>query len=172
MIKELGFLEQPTPFILRGTKGITPSHGNTGNLPDQYILSSGLAAGQPHRSRAWEEHVRVIRALRAKLSGSSLVRFFSRRAKQLSIRYKIDRIRATGNKIKIVVGADPTTFLRWISTDLPVLNALRSSDWFLAIPRSSVYRLLFEHVVEHWSEKDFPFFFKPCERRSYSGWLH
>jgi predicted SAM-dependent methyltransferase len=100
----------------------------------------------------------MIRTLRAKVSVSSLARSLSRRAKQLSIRRQVYRIRATGKKLKIIVGAGPTTFPGWISTDLPVLNALRSSDWFLAIPRSSVYRLLLEHVVEHWSEKDFRLF--------------
>jgi len=80
--------------------------------------------------------------------------------RQWLLRKEVKRLRARGDMVKVVIGAGSVNYEGWLITDLPVLNALSSMDWWCTFPRSSIDRILAEHVVEHWTEGEFRLFLR------------
>src|SRR3990167_2045192 len=62
--------------------------------------------------------------------------------------------------INIIIGADNTTYRGWISTDLPMFDVLKPSDWSYIFSNVSIDRMLAEHVIEHWTETEFRLFLR------------
>lgn len=60
-------------------------------------------------------------------------------------------LRVSRNKsaIKLVIGAGDTTFKGWLSTDYPILDVTNAQHWHQFFSRSTIRRILAEHVFEH-----------------------
>ena len=72
----------------------------------------------------------------------------------LSGRYKIKKqINACkpDDPLNIIIGANDTSDVGWISTDLPHFNILKQKDWEHFFGERKIDRLLAEHVLEHLS---------------------
>lgn len=84
--------------------------------------------------------------------------FANRRSRYL-LRQKVKTLKKQGKPIKVVIGAASTAYPDWLSTDIPILDALDSAQWSYIFPRS-IEKILAEHVVEHWAEADFRLFLR------------
>lgn len=60
----------------------------------------------------------------------------------------------THNRIQIVVGAGPTNYKGWFSTDIVTLDLTNENDFKKYFTNKKIYKILAEHVLEHLSEKD------------------
>ena len=80
------------------------------------------------------------RLLRAEVANRSLRRLLRQRVKRLCDGKEI---------VKVVIGAASTKCEGWLSTDLPILNALNPGHWRSIFPPGSIDRILAEHVIEH-----------------------
>lgn len=54
-----------------------------------------------------------------------------------------------GKHLRVIIGAASTKYEEWLSTDLPILNALNPGHWRNIFPPGSIDRILAEHVIEH-----------------------
>ncbi len=79
---------------------------------------------------------------------------------QYLYRRKVQRRRSNGDMVKLVIGSGGIRYEGWLTTDLPVFDALNSTDWSYIFTRESIDRILAEHVVEHWNEDDFRLFLR------------
>jgi predicted SAM-dependent methyltransferase len=79
---------------------------------------------------------------------------------QCLLRTQVDSLRAKGETVKVLLGAGATQQEGWLTTDLPTLDALKRADWRRLFPRSSIHRILADHVVEHWTEDQFSLFLR------------
>ena len=61
------------------------------------------------------------------------------------------RLKPPGQPLRIVVGAGPTAFAGWISTDLPAFNLLDRHSWRTFFSEPAIFGILAEHVFEHFS---------------------
>jgi predicted SAM-dependent methyltransferase len=77
-----------------------------------------------------------------------------------ALRHQVTKLITMNKSVKLVIGAGSTRFEGWLSTDLPIFNALYASHWWFVFPRYSVDRILAEHVIEHWTEEQFRKFLK------------
>ena len=102
----------------------------------------------------------VIKILIQKWRSTRLRRKLAKTKAQLQLRGKVQRIRARGEMVRLVVGAGATSYEGWLMTDLPVLDALNSANWCFVFPQGSIDRVLMEHVVEHWTEDEFRLFLR------------
>jgi len=62
-------------------------------------------------------------------------------------------IKSTDNNLNIVIGAGQTSFNGWISTDYPVFDITSEKHWKFLFKKSSIDKMLAEHVLEHLTEK-------------------
>jgi predicted SAM-dependent methyltransferase len=76
------------------------------------------------------------------------------------LRKEVNGLRARGEMVKVVVGAGATHQEGWLTTNLPTLDALKRADWRRIFPRSSIHRILAEHVIEHWTQDQFSLFLR------------
>ena len=76
------------------------------------------------------------------------------------LRKYVKKLRDEGKAIKVIVGAGGTHYEGWLTTDLPILDALRPAHWGYIFPPGSIDGILAEHVVEHWTEDEFRLFLK------------
>jgi predicted SAM-dependent methyltransferase len=73
---------------------------------------------------------------------------------QRVLRRRVARLRRHGGRVRVVIGAGPTAYSGWLATDLPVLDALKEGDWSRIFRPGDVDRVLAEHVIEHWTERE------------------
>ena len=71
------------------------------------------------------------------------------RAQQAAIRAQVETCSASGNPLKIIIGAGPTRYDGWIATDIPAFDILNAKHWANLIQPNSIDRMLAEHVFEH-----------------------
>ena len=90
----------------------------------------------------------------------SLRQELEHRRVQSLLRKEVNGLRANGETVKLVVGAGGTHQEGWLTTDLPTLDALKRADWRRIFPRSSIHRILADHVIEHWTEDQFSLFLR------------
>ncbi len=57
-------------------------------------------------------------------------------------------------EIKLVIGAGPTIFTGWFSTDKDVLDITRREDFQKYFSSKKIYRVLAEHVLEHLTDSE------------------
>jgi len=79
------------------------------------------------------------------------------------LRRRVKQVPRSGNLVRVIIGAASTEYEGWLSTDLPILDALNSSHWRSIFPYGSLYRILAEHVIEHWTEEQFRLFLRTVE---------
>jgi predicted SAM-dependent methyltransferase len=91
---------------------------------------------------------------------SRLRQKLAHRKAQSLLRTEVNGLRAKGEIVKVVIGAGATRGEGWLNTDLPTLDALNRADWRRIFPRSSIHRILADHVVEHWTEHQFSLFLR------------
>ncbi|MFZ1517644.1 MAG: hypothetical protein WAU11_02655 [Ignavibacteriaceae bacterium] len=60
----------------------------------------------------------------------------------------------THKDIKIVVGAGPTKFRGWFSTDIVTLDVTKESDFKKYFSKKKIHKVLAEHVLEHLTNSD------------------
>lgn len=77
-----------------------------------------------------------------------------------SIVKTINRTASSQTPIKIIIGAGPTEYDGWISTDLPHFNILKEQDWSYFFGKHKIDNLLSEHVLEHLTESQVDTFLK------------
>lgn len=82
---------------------------------------------------------------------NTLRRELASRKSRYVLRQHSMRLRREGKPVKVVIGAASTEYEGWISTDYPVLDALNLIHWNYLFERSSIDRILAEHVIEHWT---------------------
>jgi predicted SAM-dependent methyltransferase len=90
-----------------------------------------------------------------KSSKDFLSHAFSTKKIQHRLRGKLLTLYESGNPIRVVIGSAGTDYPGWIMTDLPVLNALRYTNWRFFFKPRTISTILAEHVVEHWDEQEF-----------------
>lgn len=88
----------------------------------------------------------------------SLNKRLKKRKSQHLLRRQVKRLRAKGDMVKLVIGSGPTSYEGWLTTNLPILDALKSADWSYIFQPGTLDRILAEHVIEHWTEKEFRLF--------------
>ena len=91
---------------------------------------------------------------------TALKKELSKRKAQFLLRKQVARMAAGGGQLRVVIGSGGTNYEGWVMTDLPILNALETRDWGYLFKRGSVYRVLAEHVIEHWREDEFRAFLR------------
>jgi len=101
---------------------------------------------------------RLLRGLKWKQS--ALRKVLANRKSRYLLRRCIRSLHYENEPIKVVIGAASTEYEDWISTDYPVLDALNLRHWNYLFERSSIDRILAEHVIEHWTEDEFRLFLK------------
>ncbi len=57
-------------------------------------------------------------------------------------------------QIKLVIGAGPTIFAGWFSTDKDVLDITKREDFLKYFPQKKIHRILAEHVLEHLTDSE------------------
>ena len=57
-------------------------------------------------------------------------------------------------EVKIVVGAGPTTYKGWFSTDIVTLDVTKESDFKKYFKKKKIKNILAEHVLEHLTEEE------------------
>jgi predicted SAM-dependent methyltransferase len=67
---------------------------------------------------------------------------------------KLRRKIRTASPLKVVIGAGPTQYNGWVSTDIETLDITVPASWARLFGRNSIDRLLAEHVFEHLSETE------------------
>lgn len=60
----------------------------------------------------------------------------------------------THKEIKIVVGAGPTKYKRWFSTDIATLDVTNEDHFRKYFKKKKINKILAEHVLEHLTEND------------------
>lgn len=75
---------------------------------------------------------------------------FIRIYKYLSWRFYL----LTCEEIKIIVGAGPTKYKGWFSTDIVTLDVTKGSDFQKYFSKKKIKNVLAEHVLEHLSKTD------------------
>ena len=60
----------------------------------------------------------------------------------------------TSEEIKIIVGAGPTKYKGWFSTDIVTLDVTRESDFIKYFTKKKIKNVLAEHVLEHLTNED------------------
>ena len=102
----------------------------------------------------------LINQIRQWWQNTPLRRDLEKRKARFLLRKQVASIAARGEQVKLVIGAGRTNYEGWVMTDLPILNALDPKDWRYLVNRGSVYRVLAEHVIEHWTEGEFRTFLR------------
>lgn len=70
------------------------------------------------------------------------------------LKQQVKGLRRQRQPVKLVIGAGATSYEGWLSTDLPVLNALNPRHWSSIFEPGDIDRILAEHVMEHWTEEE------------------
>ena len=60
----------------------------------------------------------------------------------------------TADEINLVVGAGPTKFRGWFSTDIVTLDVTKESDFKKYFSKKKIHKVLAEHVLEHLTNSD------------------
>ena len=102
-----------------------------------------------------------LRGLKRKLS--TLLRELVNRKSRHLLRQQVKGFRYKDKPIKVIIGAASTSYESWLSTDLPILDALNLAHWSYIFPRGSIDRILAEHVIEHWSKDEFRLFLRAVQ---------
>jgi predicted SAM-dependent methyltransferase len=74
--------------------------------------------------------------------------------RRLILKQQVKGLRRQRQPVKLVIGAGPTRYEGWLSTDLPVLDALNTRHWSSIFEPGDIDRILAEHVMEHWTEEE------------------
>ena len=61
----------------------------------------------------------------------------------------------TCKEVKIVVGAGPTKYREWFSTDIVTLDITKEYDFIKYFSKKKIKNILAEHVIEHLAYNDF-----------------
>lgn len=87
-----------------------------------------------------------------------------KRKQQRVLKNQAKKLGSRSGTVKVIIGSGPTRSEGWLSTDLPVLDALKSSDWAHIFVRGMIDRILAEHVIEHWTSDQFRSFLRIVRR--------
>ncbi len=60
----------------------------------------------------------------------------------------------TADEINLVVGAGPTKYKGWFSTDIVTLNVTKESDFKKYFSNKKIHKVLAEHVLEHLTNQE------------------
>lgn len=103
-----------------------------------------------------------VTSLRRKLNVLRYIlrRGIENRKSRYVLRQRAKTLCREGKPVKVVIGAASRSYEDWLNTDLPVLDALNPAHWRSIFPRGSIYRILAEHVIEHWTEDSFRLFLR------------
>jgi predicted SAM-dependent methyltransferase len=88
------------------------------------------------------------------------VSYIKNRVKRYLLKKEIDAVRRRKRPLNIIIGAADTKYKGWISTDLPVFDALNKADWSMMFSKGSINRILAEHVIDYWKKEEFHYFLK------------
>ena len=75
----------------------------------------------------------------------------------------------THKEIKIIVGAGPTKYKGWFSTDIVTLDVTNEDHFEKYFKKKKINKILAEHVLEHLTEKDLELMVRNFYRYSSDG---
>jgi Uncharacterized protein conserved in bacteria len=101
-----------------------------------------------------------------KLKNELGLRLHKRRIQQ-ELKHEVEKRVANGQDLNVIVGAGPGRHHigleenhqnGWLLTDQSTLDALKAADWGSVFNKSTIRRIMAEHVVEHWTPEEFRHF--------------